>query len=78
MSYLRTISESEATGLLAELYRADRESLGYIPNYTKAMSLRPEAIAAWRELLRAVRSAMDLRRYELVTIAAASTLRCTY
>jgi hypothetical protein len=44
----------------------------------KAMSLQPEAIEAWQKLIAAVRAPMDTRRYELVTIAAAAALRCSY
>ena len=78
MTYIHTIPEGEATGRLRELYEADREKLGYVPNYTQAMSLRPEVIDAWGHLLSTIRSPMDLRRYELVTIAVASKLRCSY
>lgn len=78
MPYLHTIPESEATGKLRELYDADVHSLGHIANYTKAMSLRPDAIAAWRNLIGLIRGSMDLRRYELVTIATAAKLRCKY
>ena len=78
MPYIQTISESDATGKLGELYEADLKSLGYVANYTKAMSLRPDVVAAWRQLIGAIRGNMDLRRYELVTLAAASRLRCSY
>jgi alkylhydroperoxidase/carboxymuconolactone decarboxylase family protein YurZ len=44
----------------------------------KAMSLRPAAIQAWQDLVTAVRSPLDTRTYELVTIATASALRCSY
>ena len=78
MSYIRTVPAEEATDKLQELYNDDLKSLGYVANYTKAMSLRPDVIAAWRNLIGAIRSKMRLRRYELVTLAAASALRCTY
>ena len=42
------------------------------------MSLRPEVNAAWRNLIRAIRSNMTTRRYELVTMAAAKALRSAY
>ncbi len=78
MTYIRTIPEAEATGQLRELYEADRQNNGYVPNNTQAMSLRPEVIAAWRGLLGAIRANLDLRRYELVTLAATTALRCSY
>jgi alkylhydroperoxidase/carboxymuconolactone decarboxylase family protein YurZ len=80
MAFIRTISEAEATGKLREIYDGSmaNRGRGYIPNYLKAMSLRPEAIEAWQKLIAAVRAPMDTRRYELVTIAAAAALRCSY
>ena len=78
MAFIQTVPEEQVTGRLRELYDADLKNLGYVANYTKAMSLRPAVIEAWRDLMGAIRSNMDLRRYELVTITAASRLRCTY
>ncbi|KRE44583.1 carboxymuconolactone decarboxylase [Arthrobacter sp. Soil736] len=71
MSILKMTSEAEASGLRAEIYDADRRSLGYVPSHTKAMSLNPEAYIAWESLLKAISSSLGLRRYELVTLAAA-------
>jgi hypothetical protein len=78
MAFIRTVSETAATGTLRELYDASIANRGSVPNHVKAMSLRPDAIDAWQKLLSAIRSPMDLRRYELVTIAAAAALRCSY
>jgi uncharacterized peroxidase-related enzyme len=78
MAFIHTVSVEEATDKLQELYSDDIRSLGYVANYTKAMSLRPEVIAAWRQLMTAIRSKMRLRRFELVTFAVAGALRCTY
>lgn len=78
MCYVETVSETDATGLLKDLYDADRQANGYVPNHTQAMSLHPEVNAAWRELSKAIRSKMRLRRYELVTYAAARALGCRY
>jgi hypothetical protein len=78
MAFIKTIPPEEAEGLLAELYAADLKKHGLVPNYSQVWSLRPEALAAWRTLLSAIRSNMDARRYELVTLIAAARLRCTY
>ena len=78
MAFIDTILPEGADDELREIYDQDLKVLGYIPNYTRAMSLRPKAIVAWRGLSRAVRATMNLRRYELVTIAAATALGCTY
>jgi len=78
MAFIRTVPEQEATGDLRALFDEDLKGLGYVANFTRAISLRPKAIAAWRQLSRGIRTTMTLRRYELVTLAAALTLRCTY
>jgi uncharacterized peroxidase-related enzyme len=61
-----------------ELYEKDRASLGYVPNYTKALAWRPEVYRAWQHLNGAIKESMDLRRYELATLAAARRLRSSY
>src|SRR3954468_22916207 len=78
MTYIQTVPEGEATGATAAMYAADREVFGYLPNFTRAFSERPDVYAAWRQLNGAVKANMDLRRYELATIAAARRLRSSY
>jgi len=56
----------------------DREALGYVPNYNRLFARRPAVYEAWRQLNGAIRSEMDLRRYELATVAAAQQLRSSY
>jgi hypothetical protein len=78
MAFIRTIPPEEATGALAELYSAAVQNGGSVDNGMQAFSLRPAAYAAWEKLIVSIRSNMDLRRYELVTIAASTKLRCSY
>jgi uncharacterized peroxidase-related enzyme len=47
-------------------------------NFEKAFAERPEVLAAWQQLNGAIKSGMDLRRYELATLAAARRLRSSY
>jgi alkylhydroperoxidase family enzyme len=49
-------------------------------NYERAFAAaeRTDVLGAWAELLGAVKSRMDVRRYELVTLAAARRLRSSY
>jgi uncharacterized peroxidase-related enzyme len=60
------------------LYDESLRTLGYVANYTKAFAHRPAVLTAWGNLIGAIRSNMDQRRYELVTLAAASRLRSSY
>jgi uncharacterized peroxidase-related enzyme len=48
------------------------------PNYELAFAQRPEVYAAWQQLNGAIKAGMDLRRYELATLAAARRLRSSY
>src|SRR5438067_13204329 len=47
-------------------------------NFERAFAERPEALAAWVQLNGAIKAGMDLRRYELATLAAARRLRSSY
>ncbi len=47
-------------------------------NYERAFEDRPEVYAAWGALNGAIKAGMDLRRYELATLAAARRLRSSY
>ena len=78
MAYINTVPVELAAGKLKEIYTDQLNNLGYVPNYTQAFSPRPEVIAAWNTLMGTIRSKMRLRRYELITFAAALALRCTY
>lgn len=78
MAYIKTVPEEIAENLVKELYQGARESMGYVPNYMKVFSTRPEVYEAWTKLLSAIRGNMRLRRYELVTFATAMVLECTY
>jgi uncharacterized peroxidase-related enzyme len=78
MPFIETVPKDQAPPVLAELYEADRMKFGYVPNLTRAFSLRPGVYAAWRELIGAIQAGMELRRYELATVAAARSLRSSY
>lgn len=78
MTFIETVSEGEAPGDVTRMYETDREAFGHLPNFTRAFSHRPAVYAAWRELNGAIKAGMDLRRYELATVAAARRLRSTY
>lgn len=78
MTFIKTISQEQAEGLVQDQYQTALKSNGYVPNYAKAFSLHPEVYDAWTKLIGAIRSKMRLRRYELVTFAAAMALKCTY
>jgi uncharacterized peroxidase-related enzyme len=78
MTFIETIPEGDASDAVLQMYEADRAAFGELPNFTRAFSLHPEVYAAWRQLNGAIKAGMDLRRYELATLAAARRLRSSY
>ncbi|ALV42426.1 carboxymuconolactone decarboxylase [Pseudarthrobacter sulfonivorans] len=75
---LKTTPESEAAGLTAEFYDDDTRSVGYVTTQTKAMAINPEAFHAFESMLHFITASMDLRRYELITLAAAQAIGSTH
>ena len=47
-------------------------------NAERAFDTRPDVLAGWVQLNGAIKANMDLRRYELATLAAARRLRSSY
>jgi uncharacterized peroxidase-related enzyme len=78
MSFITPVPEDAASDAVAAMYETDRQTFGYLPNFTQGFSHRPDVYAAWRRLNGAVKANMDLRRYELATVAAAKRLRSSY
>ena len=48
------------------------------PNFERVFSARPEVLAAWQQLLGAIKANMDPKRYQLATVAAARRMRSSY
>ena len=78
MSFIETVPEDDASGEVAAIYQRLRDSLGYLPNYGRQFSHRPAVFEAWTQLNTAIKSTMDPRRYELVTVAAAVRRKSSY
>src|SRR3974390_1006919 len=78
MAYLQTVPAGEAAGEVKAMYDKDLAAQGYVANYTRTFSLRPEAQQGWLALKDAITSEMDPRLYELVTVAVATAIRSSY
>jgi len=63
MPFIKTISEDEASGGVAEMLEAHRDQLGYVPNYARLFAQRPAVYGAWQQLKDAIAGEMDPRRY---------------
>lgn len=73
-----TPPEPKTSRKTAEMYRNAEETYGYLPNMYRAFGHRPEVMESWSALLVSLRGNIEPRRYELVTLAAARTLRSSY
>jgi alkylhydroperoxidase family enzyme len=71
MAFLEPIEDEEFAA-------PDRENFGFTPNFSRLFARRPAAYAAWRQLNGSIKETMDVRRYELATVAAAGELRSSY
>src|SRR5262245_23054082 len=78
MAFIKTIPEAQAPEDVKRMYDQNLEKQGYIPNYSRVFSHRPYVMDAWGNLLRAIKSNLDTRRFELVTLAAARALNNSY
>jgi hypothetical protein len=52
MSWIKTVPDEEATGVLKEIYNETRAKFGDVINLVKIQSLRPETMALGRQLYR--------------------------
>lgn len=76
--FIEAVPPSDASGAVQAMYRRVQQRIGYVPNWAKAFSLRPEVMDGWSALLEPIRSAMTVRRFELVTFAAARAVGSSY
>jgi uncharacterized peroxidase-related enzyme len=78
MAFIQLPTQDDADDQAADLFADDQETQGYVANLTKLFARRPAVFQAWRQLNSAIKANMDLRRYELATLAAARRLRSSY
>ncbi len=77
MAFIETISPADSAGAVRDMYERQQSSYGYVPNYAKVFSHRPEVLARWGRLLAEIRRPMSDRLFELATLAAAIELKNT-
>lgn len=77
MAFIETMPVATACDELRDLYAQQQAHWGYVPNYAKLFSHRPEALVRWGRLLAELRRPVSPRRFELVTLAAALELNST-
>ena len=82
MALVRLIEESEAEGLVKEVYEEIMASrnLAKVPNYWKALAHRPEYLASTWNKLKSVMAegSLDRRTKEIIAVAVSATNNCSY
>ncbi len=78
MAFIQTIPVDQATGDVRAMYEKYQARYGYVPNYAKLFSHRPQVMATWSNLLASIHGPLDTRRFELITLAAARALHSSY
>ncbi len=82
MAQVHLVEESEATGLVKDVYQdimATRK-LSKVPNYWKALAHQPALLAVSWEKLKVVMAegALDRRTKEIIAVAVSATNNCDY
>lgn len=78
MAFISTTTKETATPDVAAWLDENRAPAGHIPNFVLTFASRPDVYEAWKQLNGAIKASMDLRRYELATLAAATALKSSY
>lgn len=78
--YLKTISDDEATGEIAEVYAAERESMGAVMEATRSLSARPDMIVPVERLLHQLRDgfSLGLEAFRMITLVVAKHVPSSY
>jgi uncharacterized peroxidase-related enzyme len=80
VAFLRTVSDDEATGDVAEIYRQQREASGYVPESTRVLTTRSDVLVAYTRFVETIRGGFSLpmRDWRLITFVAAKHIPSTY
>ena len=81
MTWIQTIPESQATGVLKEVYDAWAKLMGSVPEIVKSTSLRPEFTQKFEALRLAITfggSRLGRRKEELIALVVSVINKCRY
>lgn len=84
MPYIRTVSPSEATGKLKEIYESGAgpsAAKGKVSMIRQVQSLNPEVLAAWRAIdvgIMQGESRITRRQREMIATVVSATNHCSY
>lgn len=78
--FVQTIAEADATGAVAEVYKAQRAKFGFVMEAVSCMTARPDLLPAYTEFYKKVLDGFSLtmREWRLITLVAAKHVPSTY
>jgi len=78
--YIKTISPSEATDEMAEIYEAETAAMGRVMAATQCRSARPDMLVPIERLLHQLRDnfSLGLENFRLITLIAAKNVPSSY
>jgi len=78
--FLETISDDEASGPIAEIYRQQKAQLGFVMDATRCFTARPDLLPIYTDFSNAIRAgfSLGLREWRLVTLVAAKHIGSSY
>ena len=78
--FLQTIAEDEATGRVAEIYKAQTSQLGFVMAAIKCFTARPDLLPVYTDFSDKIRAgfSLGLREWRLITLIAAKHIPSTY
>jgi hypothetical protein len=78
--YLKTVSDAEATGEIAQIYRDEIASMGQVMEATRCWSARPDMLAPIENLLHQMRDgfSLGLVNFRLITLIVAKHVPSSY
>lgn len=74
MSFIDTIPPAQAGGDVRAMYERQQGAWGYVPDYARVFSHRPEVMARWGRMLAEINRPVDPRRMEMMTLVSALEL----
>ncbi len=78
--FLKTIDDAEATGRIAELYKAQKAQHGFVMSAMQCWTARPDLLPIYKEFSDKIRAGFSLspRDWRLITLVAAKHVPSTY
>lgn len=81
MAWIKTVDESDATGLLKQVYEASKKRLGRVSGMLQGLSLNPEAARAVAQLgftIQFGNSRLTRAQEEMIGVVVSSMNKCSY